>query len=542
MRELRGASRRRGTYWLRTLAGAAVVGLGAWVVAMAYHETEQEVGKILFWLLTGSATFFALIGGVRSTADCLSEEKREGTLGLLFLTDLKGYDVVLGKLVANSLNTFYCVACVIPMFAIPILLGGITLGEVGRMALVALNALFFSLSVGMCVSAFCRSAIAATGLASFIVVFLTALLPAIGGLLAQKHSTSQVAPFFLWPGTGFTYYLALDGQFQKAPEYFWYSLGIINGLGWCSLLLASYIAPRAWQDNVSGLSQLTARWRNVKAGGRRIHSAWQRLLLEQNAYFWLSSRDRWRPWRVWFVLVALAIAWFWGFAKVGRDWLNEPVFITTAVIVNFIIRTWFATEAARQISDDRKAGTLELLITTPLSVRDIVRGQSLALQRQFAGPVGVIIAVQIVFMLAQLKGYENEDRTLWVCFWLAVTFMLLADLVALYWLGMWHGLTSRSLNHAAGASNSRILLLPWLLIGMVTLVLALVSRNSSSSPDLGPKFFLGLWFFLGVAVDIYFAADARSKLLTRFRTAAAQRFEKRVGFWQRLAGQRKPAG
>ena len=32
---------------------------------------------------------------MRNTADSLSAEKREGTLGLLFLTDLRGYDVVL---------------------------------------------------------------------------------------------------------------------------------------------------------------------------------------------------------------------------------------------------------------------------------------------------------------------------------------------------------------------------------------------------------------------------------------------------------------
>ena len=56
----------------------------------------------LFCILTGSAVFYCLLSGVWFTADCLSEEKREGTLGLLFLTDLKGYDVVLGKLVATS--------------------------------------------------------------------------------------------------------------------------------------------------------------------------------------------------------------------------------------------------------------------------------------------------------------------------------------------------------------------------------------------------------------------------------------------------------
>jgi ABC-type transport system involved in multi-copper enzyme maturation permease subunit len=108
-------------------------------------------------MLTGSAALYCLFSGVWSTADCLSEEKREGTLGLLFLTDLKGYDVVFGKLVATSLNGFYALLAVVPILALPLLLGGITGGEFARMALVVVNTLFFSLALGICVSAVCRS-------------------------------------------------------------------------------------------------------------------------------------------------------------------------------------------------------------------------------------------------------------------------------------------------------------------------------------------------------------------------------------------------
>jgi hypothetical protein len=59
------------------------------------------------------------------TADCISSEKREGTLGLLFLTDLKGYSVILGKMLATSLNSFYALTAIFPVLAIPLLLGGI---------------------------------------------------------------------------------------------------------------------------------------------------------------------------------------------------------------------------------------------------------------------------------------------------------------------------------------------------------------------------------------------------------------------------------
>ena len=70
-----------------------------------------------------------LFSGVFLTADSLSGEKREGTLGLLFLTDLKGYDVVFGKLIATSLNGFYALLAIFPVLALPLVMGGVTFWE-----------------------------------------------------------------------------------------------------------------------------------------------------------------------------------------------------------------------------------------------------------------------------------------------------------------------------------------------------------------------------------------------------------------------------
>jgi hypothetical protein len=75
----------------------------------------------------------------------LSEEKREGTLGF-FLTDLRGYDVVAGKLLATSLQGFYALIALFPILAYA-LCGGVTGLQVWKTSLALLNALFFSLSV-----------------------------------------------------------------------------------------------------------------------------------------------------------------------------------------------------------------------------------------------------------------------------------------------------------------------------------------------------------------------------------------------------------
>ena len=51
---------------------------------------RAAVGRMAYNVLSYLALAVCLLEGVRQTADCVSEEKREGTLGLLFLTDLKG--------------------------------------------------------------------------------------------------------------------------------------------------------------------------------------------------------------------------------------------------------------------------------------------------------------------------------------------------------------------------------------------------------------------------------------------------------------------
>src|SRR5580698_5628155 len=97
-RELRVAARRRGTYGMRTkIAGAATLAFAGCFVASEVAPS-MTLGKTLFQGLSWLCLCYCLTAGRLMTADCLSREKRDGTLGLLFLTDLKGYDVVLGKL------------------------------------------------------------------------------------------------------------------------------------------------------------------------------------------------------------------------------------------------------------------------------------------------------------------------------------------------------------------------------------------------------------------------------------------------------------
>src|SRR5437016_3230774 len=106
-RELRTASRLRNTYWTRSFVALAATLAGTWFFGFSSQMPPQRIAQNSFIGLSVLALGYCLVAGRLFTADCLSGEKREGTLGLLFLTDLKGYDVVLGKLAATSLKGLY---------------------------------------------------------------------------------------------------------------------------------------------------------------------------------------------------------------------------------------------------------------------------------------------------------------------------------------------------------------------------------------------------------------------------------------------------
>src|SRR5215813_10133104 len=187
--ELRAASRRKSTYRIRR--GSALI---AFLVSLFFIASgllgNRNVGDTLFSLLSFFPAGLILLAGIFVTPDCISEEKREGTLGLLFLTDLKGYDVVLGKFIARSLNAFYGLLALLPIVAISLILGGLTGGEFSRMALVLINLLFISLTIGIFVSTLVRDSRAATGGTLAFMILLFAGFPSISWLEQAENITN----------------------------------------------------------------------------------------------------------------------------------------------------------------------------------------------------------------------------------------------------------------------------------------------------------------------------------------------------------------
>lgn len=523
-RELRVAARQGATYWVRLGIAVGAIFVAAVVLVLTFGLPPQQTGRHIFEWLAGIMMVYCLAYGRRSTADCLSVEKREGTLGLLFLTDLKGHDVVLGKLVATSVRGFYGLLAVFPVLAIPLLLGGITSGEFWRVVLVLMDTFLFSLAIGMLGSVLSRNQQRAMAANLTLLLLLMAAPAACMYAMEFFGPGLRKLPQLLFSCPVYAFYLCDDGHYAVAPDHFWWTVGVIHGLTWMLVLTAGWIAPRAWQDRPSRAEK--SRWRELwhawMHGPTAEQGAFRRRTLDANAFYWLAARARFKPVHVWTFLACMAVWWLVCWAISGRVWLDPSVAVLTALLLNFTFKVWLAIEAGQQLAEDRRTGAFELLLSVPLTVKDIVRGQLLALRRQFLWPLLAVLGIGLLLMTATRRraaDWENQAT------WLAGMFMLLVDLVALSWVGMWRALVARNHNLATISTLVRVLVLPWTVFGAVVGAGSVwygFMLGKTWSP--GWQFYLELWMGLGLAADLIFGLTAWWQLRTRFRELALRRF------------------
>jgi ABC-type transport system involved in multi-copper enzyme maturation permease subunit len=157
-RELRAEARRPAIYWLRVLAAGVIITVFA-AFTMSTELEASQLGAALFGVLRKGLLFALWIIVPLMTADCVSREKREATLGLLFLTPLTALDVLTGKAAASILRATTLLLASLPMLVLPFVVGGVVWSEVLFAAATVANALLLGIAAGLYASAKGGSAI-----------------------------------------------------------------------------------------------------------------------------------------------------------------------------------------------------------------------------------------------------------------------------------------------------------------------------------------------------------------------------------------------
>jgi hypothetical protein len=522
-RELRVVARRRGTYWARfgLVAGAALI----WLLLFAtFQGSSADLGKTLFISISIIALAFCMLAGVFLTADCLSEEKREGTLGLLFLTELKGYDVVFGKLIATSVHAFYGLLATLPLLSLSLLVGGVTVGEFWRVTLVLIVTLLLSLSIGMAVSGFCRDTRQAMAWTLLTMILLAGLLPVLFWFKAWILR-GPAWEWLFWFSPPYLYSRAFDAYFswRTGNVQFWHSFETICLLSGLALVLASVALPRFWQERgASGPAHARiGLWRRLRFGSTAARQN-RRARLDENPFYWLAARDRAVRWIAVGILGGLLPIWSAFFAACafsGGIRRNMRITILSFYVIMFmaygfhlVVKWLVAMESSRRLSEDRRSGALELLLVTPLTTEQILAGQRRALWESFRGPMGLALISNVglftLIVWPDFLGLHGNAVAIFCEMALGGGVMMLVDFYALGWIGMWRALQTRKHHRAILGTMGRVVFLPWLAI----LFLVFLTIGSRVNDDTTVMLLIAAWFFFGAMVAFAFGQRAKMAL------------------------------
>ena len=528
-RQLRESSRRPATYRMRTLLALAALAIWFFLLIAGSNSGGVRKGMMLFIAIGVLALGFCLVAGIFLTADCLSEEKREGTLGLLFLTELKGYDVVLGKLVATSLHSIYGLLAVLPLLALPLLMGGVTSGEFWRVTTVLVLTLFLTLSLGMLVSALTRETRQAISTTLLIIVTLSGGLPLCWWIQDVCFPGSRW-DFLLWSSPGYLYLRAFDyyWRFSAGAPEFWKSFLTIFILASIALLAACLYLPKAWHEKGEPTSgRPEHNWRRRFRFGSLATRLANRWRLDHNPFYWLSSRDRFPSLAAKTIVGFLLLIWLGCYT--GCYSSNGRTKDTCFGIVMFlgygihqVFKALVTIEASRRLSEDRQSGALELLLVTPLALSNILSGQRRAMREAFRWPMICAALINLcMFLLLTGKnplGMDGKDRVVFCEMFIGGTVLLVLDSIALSWVGMSMALKKGGHQRAIYSTFGRIMLPPWLAI-LLFVFLGIGGAHFNSSDMIG---FVGLWLFGCAMADLIQAGAARAGLTGLLRERSVQ--------------------
>ncbi|MGH9593383.1 MAG: hypothetical protein ACRD5L_09855, partial [Bryobacteraceae bacterium] len=366
-----------------------------------------------------------------------------------------------------------------------------------------------------------------------LLLLLAGFLPAMAGLLKYFEPSRALVEGLFLPCPVYTLVLAFDASYKLDSAQFWSSAAFIQAMSWLLVALACQIAPRSWQDKAAVPARKQPR--NEEGGGSPA-SAFRKQLLDQNAYYWLAARPWWKAHAVWAVI---AMAVFWLVSMIfSVGWLDEAVCMVVALTLNGTFKLWITLEAARSLAEDVRSGAFELLLATPLSTPDIVRGQFLALRRQFLGPLAAVAGIELFFMV-KLMATLPRGQAYFFCMWMAMILMLAADLVTLSVVAMEAALTQKNLTRALLKTVRWVLALPWALwAGVAAVRQAWVFVFPDTGSPVSWRFNLGCWLVIGLVLDFLLCWAAWRRLTGHFRELALRQFSSApppAGFWATCA-------
>ena len=301
----------------------------------------------------------------------------------------------------------------------------------------------------------------------------------------------------------------------------WWNLAWPHLLGWAFIGLAVWWLPRGWQDAPPRKRRrLRDAWKAFCYGNSAARLKLRRKLLDQNPFLWLASRDRIQIIGIWmisfFVMAIVAATLFRG--------SFEPIIpIGMGLILVFLLQLAFGQAATSQLLREYEQGTLEMILSTPLSAREVAHGQIAAAFRQHRSACAtaflLLWAGVILFAWQRPPGWW-----LWLIILIAYSGLFLLQLPAIGWLSIWSVVKAPEPKKAVSAGFFMISMLPALICGVIAASVNFLCWLAGTGFPLGPHLLVPLLLILAFGNSVYWLRRAKREVPQELRLFAFRRY------------------
>lgn len=400
MRELATVPRRASHYGTRAaLVGLqAVLGITAWQATIGFERDATlgetaRFGLLLFQIVVYVQLLLLIFFAALSAAGAVSQEKDRRTFVLLLLTDMRDYEIVLGKLVGALLPITVLLFVSVPVLAMMLLLGGVAPSQVVQAGVVLLATAYAAGSLGGVVALWRERTFQALALSVLFVALylsLTQAVAVVGPRISANFDWQSVRPW-LDP------FLAMREVLDQPPEG-WkgippaYGFGLVM-LGWCVLLNGVGIWKlRKWNPSGETIMQREGPGEDpeanlnpeeLKAFRAKAHAAPGTVrAVGSNPILWRETKTLAygrRPLLVKFAFgIVLALVVYYSASMVYTPGV-KPAFMAAYGLVPIAILSLLlvSAQAVTSVTSERDGGALDVLLVTDVSPNEFVFGKLL---------------------------------------------------------------------------------------------------------------------------------------------------------------------
>jgi ABC-type transport system involved in multi-copper enzyme maturation permease subunit len=333
-------------------------------------------------------SFFAAL----SAASAVAQEKDRRTFVLILLTDLRNYEIVLGKLFGSLLQIVLLLVGMVPVLALVLLLGGVAPGQVAQAALVLAASALAAGSLGGLVALWRDKTFQALALT---VLFLVLYLCLVRGLTAVPRLAAALG----WssPGLGeanvetwqrwLDPYEALQSVLEPSGAA---GPAVPPAVGFAGVMVLLSVLVNAWAIlrlrvwNPSG-EQIVQRERPEEEEDKdraRAHAAPGRVRqVWANPVLWREIATRAYGRRAMLVklayFVVLGLVCYYALAPLWTSDRQPPSFVAAygLVPVGILSLLLVSAQAVTAITSERDSGALDLLLVTDLTPKEFIFGK-----------------------------------------------------------------------------------------------------------------------------------------------------------------------